>query len=174
VTFGHNLYKKGVMSDLRPLATSISQLTSATFSKKFVALGRILNNWNDIIGPELAVKAQPVKIHYRKPKDKDDKPQATLEIAATSSDATVLHYQKDLILARINQIFGDSWITAIRFSHIAANTEAGFATFSRPSPVTQRDLEELNQFLSDIDDEDLRNRLEKLGQSVLKKERTQK
>ena len=60
------------MSDLRPLTASVSRLTSETFSKKFVALGRILNNWDDIIGPELAVKAQPVKIHYRKPKEKGD------------------------------------------------------------------------------------------------------
>lgn len=163
------------MSDLRPLSTSISQLTSATFSKKFVALGRVLNNWNDIIGPEMAVKAQPVKIHYRKPKDKGDKPQATLEIAATSSDATLLHYQKDLILARINQIFGDSWITSIRFVHIAANSSPHGADFSPPSrPIHPSDLELLKSSLLSVDDEEIRKCLEKLGQSVLKKERQKK
>lgn len=163
------------MSDLRPLASSVSKLTSETFSKKFVALGRVLNNWDDIIGPEMAVKAQPVKIHYRKPKEKGDKPQATLEIAATSADATVLHYQKDLILARINQIFGDSWITNLRFVHIAANTENKYAPSRKSSmPLPQADLDGLKATLEGIEDEEIRNCLEKLGQGVLKKERAKK
>jgi len=163
------------MYDLRPLSASVSKLTSQTFSKKFVALGRVLNNWDDIIGPEMAVKAQPVKIHYRKPKDKGDKPQATLEIAATSADAALLHYQKDLILERINQVFGDSWITALRFVHVAANADTGYGP-SRKSliPLPQSDLEALKNDLSGIEDEEIRNCLERLGQSVLKKERLKK
>ena len=163
------------MSDLRPLSTSISKLTSATFSKKFVALGRVLNNWNDIIGPEMAFKTQPSKIYYRKPKSNADKPQATLEIAVTSSDAAILHYQKDLILARINQIFGDQWITAIRFVHIPANTESSFLS-DRVSTtgLAQADVDQIKNDLSGIVDEDIRNCLEKLGQSILKKERLKK
>lgn len=163
------------MSDLRPLSSSVSKLTSATFSKKFVALGRVLNSWDDIIGPEMAVKAQPVKIHYRKPKTPADKPEATLEIAATSADAALLHYQKDLILARINQLFGDQWITGLRFVHIAANTENKYAPSRKFSaPLPQADLESLKTDLSGIEDEEIRNCLEKLGQSVLKKERLKK
>ncbi len=163
------------MSDLRPLSTSVSKLTSATFSKKFVALGRVLNSWDDIIGPEMASKAQPVKIHYRKPKDAKDKPEATLEIAATSADAALLHYQKDLILARINQIFGDAWITGLRFVHIAANSEHKYAPSRKlAAPLAQEDLDGLKADLSQIEDEDIRNCLEKLGQSVLKKERLKK
>lgn len=163
------------MSDLRPLSSSVSKLTSATFSKKFVALGRVLNSWDDIIGPEMAVKAQPVKIHYRKPKTAADKPEATLEIAATSADAALLHYQKDLILARINQLFGDQWITGLRFVHVAANTENNFAPSRKFSaPLPQADLESLKTDLSGIEDEEIRNCLEKLGQSILKKERLKK
>lgn len=162
------------MSDLRPLNASISQLTSATFSKKFVALGRILNNWNDIIGPELAVKAQPVKIHYRKPKQKGDNPEATLEIAASSADATVLHYQKDLILARINQIFGDSWIKSIRFVHIASNSDDADGIFPYSAPLNSEEIGRITSALNGIDDDELRKQLEKLGQSVLRKERTKK
>lgn len=162
------------MSDLRPLSASVSRLTSETFSKKFVALGRILNSWNDIIGPELAVKAQPVKIHYRKPKDKSEKPQATLDIAATSADATVLHYQKDLILARINQIFGDSWINSIRFVHIPANSEQNTPIYTRNIRLNEDDLAKIQDDLKGIEDDDIRKQLEKLGQSILKKERTKK
>jgi hypothetical protein len=153
------------MSDLRPLSTSIKQVTNHTLGRKFVALGRILNQWSDIIGPEMSVKTQPVKIIYRKPKDKQEKPKALLEIAATSADASVLHYQKSLILERINQIFGDNWVTEIRFVHIASNTDLPPLSLKKKVDMTN-----INTLLADIQDEDIRKSLEKLGESVLRKE----
>lgn len=160
------------MSDLRPLSSMVSKLTSVTFSKKFVAIGRILNMWNDIVGPEMAVKTQPAKINYRKPKDKGEKPEATLDIAASSADAAVLHYQKDLILERINQIFGDKWVTGIRFVHVAQNSNDTDMTGRLPLPrLSEADKDAIKASLSHIQDEEIRISLEKLGQSVLRKER---
>jgi len=107
---------------MRPLSDSVTKVTGKTFSRKYVALGRVISHWTDIVGKDFASKAQPVKIQYRykkktaqKSNAKKEKPQATLEIATSSADATIMHYQKDVILERINQIFGDAWITAIRF-----------------------------------------------------------
>jgi len=88
------------------------------FERKYIALGRIVTCWPEIMGEEYAERAQPSKIHYIKPKNAKDKPKATLSIAATSADCAVLMYRKDLILQRINQIFGDGWVTDIKFLHI--------------------------------------------------------
>ncbi len=163
------------MSDLRPLAVSVSQLTSEAFSRKFVALGRILSQWADIVGAEMANKTQPIKIHYRKPKTKGEKPQASLDIGASSADAALLHYQKDLILERLNQLYGEKWITSIRFVHLASNS-ADFDDYGyipRPKqPPSKEDLVRLESVLGEIEDEEIRKRLEKLGQSVLRKERS--
>lgn len=158
------------MSDLRPLSSSISKLTSATFSKKFVALGRVLNNWNDVIGSDMAVKAQPNKLIYRKPKNKGDKPQATLEIAATSADATILHYQKDLILARINQLFGDEWITAIRFVHIAANAGDDDKFYVPRNHVATPLTHDMKSELDKIDDLDIKESLDRLAQGIMRRQ----
>ncbi|MDD3021387.1 MAG: DciA family protein [Alphaproteobacteria bacterium] len=163
------------MSDLRPLAVSVSRLTSEAFSRKFVALGRILSQWADIVGMEMANKTQPVKIHYRKPKTKGEKPQASLDIGASSADAAILHYQKDLILERLNQLYGEKWITSIRFVHIATNSvDFGDYGYIKPQnePPSQEELKRLDGVLEEIEDEDIRKRLEKLGQSVLRKERS--
>ena len=103
---------------LKLISDAVPKVTSKTFSRKYIALGRIVTHWEDIIGKEIADKAQPVKIHYRKAKDKQKKAEATLEVAVTSADAALLHYQKDVILERINQIFGDRWVTDLKFSHI--------------------------------------------------------
>lgn len=163
------------MPDLRPLSASMSKLTTEAFSRKFIALGRILTQWDAIVGADMAGKTQPIKLHYRKPKEKGESPQAALDIAASSADATLLHYQKDLILERINQIFGDRWITSIRFVHIASNRDDDLSYASASSmfsPLSAAEKERLQAILPEIDDEDLRKRLEKLGQSVLRKERS--
>lgn len=160
------------MQDLRPLSVSVSKLTSDAFARKFVALGKILSHWESIVGSDMASKTQPVKLHYRKPKTRGEKPQASLDIGANSADAALLHYQKDLILERINQIFGDRWITSIRFVHVAANAAADDWNSYRPSkkaPLSAEEHQRIDPVLEDIEDDDLRKMLEKLGQSVLRK-----
>ncbi len=51
---------------MRPLSEATAKIAGRSFEPKYIALGRIVNNWRDIAGTKLADKAQPVKIHYRK------------------------------------------------------------------------------------------------------------
>ena len=158
------------MSDLKPLSHGVANITRQSFAKKFVALSRILEHWPDIIGKEFASIAQPQKLSYRKPKTKDDKPEATLHIMANPADATSLHYQTDLILERINQIFGDRWITKVKFEAISGITEPLTPLRKPAKPLNPAAQMRLNEVLEDISDPELRLRLEKLGQGVLRKQ----
>lgn len=112
------------MCALRLLSETVPFVTGKTFARKYIALGRIVTHWEDVIGSRMAKIAQPLKIHYRKPsqtgqKQKDKKGEATLDIAVSSADSVLLSMQKGLILERINQLFGHNWITDIRFVHTA-------------------------------------------------------
>lgn len=162
------------MSDLKPLSHSVANITRQSFAKKFVALSRILEHWPDIIGTDFAAIAQPQKLSYRKPKTKDDKPEATLHIMVSPADATSLHYQTDLILERINQIFGDRWVTKIKFEPVSGTTALNVDMRPRmptpPKPLAPQAQDRLNDVLRDISDPEIRLRLEKLGQGVLRKQ----
>ena len=128
-------------------------------------LGRLVTHWGDIVGKDLADRAQPVNIHYRKiPNSK--KAEATLEIAASSAEATLLHYRKELILERINQIFAERLVTALRFVPMAAN-EIRAKPRAIKRPVSPKDRLELSNILEKIDDLELKERLERLGTSIL-------
>lgn len=158
------------MPDLRPISDSVARLTKGTFTRKFISLGRILSSWPEIVGEDMALRTQPLKLHYRKPKSAAEKPNAALDIAVSSADATSLHYQKDLILERINQIFGERWITSIRFVHAAANTDDVNTSPPLSSiPLTAADKNSINEMISGVEDPELRKQLEKLGQDVLRK-----
>ena len=157
---------------MRPLSDAVTKVTGKTFSRKYVALGRVISHWTDIVGGDFASKAQPVKIQYRyKKKDtkKKEKPQATLEIATSSADATIMHYQKDVILERINQIFGDDWITAIRFVTTPANSAPRPRILKKRSPLSADKKNYLSGALSDVQDEEMKECLEKLGAGILHK-----
>ncbi len=129
-------------------------------------LGRLVTHWADIVGKDLADRAQPVNIHYRKvPGSK--KAEATLEIAASSAEATLLHYRKELILERINQIFAERLVTSLRFVPLAANEGRTKVARTIKRTVSPKDKVDLTNILESIDDPELKERLERLGTSIL-------
>ncbi len=154
---------------MRPLSELTARVANRNFSRKYIALGRIVEHWNDIMGKEFSDVAQPVKINYRKaPKNK--KATATLEIATSSSYATILPYQKGIILERINKIFGDKWITDIRF--VAGNIEYTPEIKKKiNSPLTQEEKKYLSGVLDQIDDIEFKEKLENLGKAILKEDK---
>lgn len=154
------------MYGLKPLSDRIPAVAGQALSRKFVMLGRILTYWTDIVGEDLASKTQPVKLQYRKPKD-GGKATATLSITSSSADATMLHYRKELILERINQIFGERFVTAVRF----VPNETAEQDFKKPGKprkiLTETDKTYLSGVLESIDDPELKAQLESLGKSML-------
>lgn len=157
---------------MRPVSEATAKVTNEIFGRKYIALGRIVSQWVDIVGEDLSTKAQPAGLKYRRYKDRKT-PDAVLEIATTTAYATRLHYQKDLILERINQLFGDKWVTGIRFVSVPSNS-------SRPPKIKKRPLlspeEEsyIKQSLDSITDIDVKNKLEQFGKSLLIDKKAQK
>ena len=150
---------------MRPVAEATARITGKSFSRKYIALGRVVNTWNEIVGPELASKAQPAKIRYSKRPDNGN-PTAVLDIATTSADATLLHYQKDLILERINRIFGEGWITGIRFVAIAGNDTRVLPRRTKKT-LTETEKTYLSHILEGVEDTEIKAGLAPLGESIL-------
>jgi hypothetical protein len=155
---------------MRPLSEATARIAGKSFERKYIALGRIVKAWDQIVGEDMATKAQPVKINYRK-RERSKKAQASLDIAVSSADATLLHYQKDLILERINQVFGEQWVSAIRFVHMPANNAAP-KLGQRLKPLSPAEKKSLSELLLNIADPDIRERLEGLGTAVISKEKS--
>ena len=154
---------------MNPVSRSVPKLLGKVFERKYIALGRIVTHWKEIVGPDFAERAQPAKINYRKPKIAKEKATATLEIAASSADCAVLVYQKDVILQRINQIFGDRWVTDIKFRHVEPKAKPKIQ--KRTKNLTEDEKNHLSQLLESVDDPDIKERLAKLGQSILQEQR---
>lgn len=151
---------------MRPISEATSRISNKTFTRKFVALGRLLDQWDEIMGRQFSSLAQPIKLNYRKAgKDKKNS-YATLDIATSASNATILSYQKGVILERINSLFGNNWIKDIRFvaSELAEEPlEPGSIT----PPLSSKEKLFLSEALDQVDDPDIKDKLEKLGKAIL-------
>lgn len=153
---------------MRPLSESTARVAKSNFSRKYIALGRIVNAWRDIAGADLAEYAQPVKVNYRKKMASGNKKGiCTLEVACNSAHATTIHYQKGLILQRIANVFGEGWITDIKFVPSVCAPKKRLRRTRRTKPLKARDKAHLTKSLAFIEDDAIKQRLESLGQHIL-------
>lgn len=189
----------------RPIRT----VTGKTFARKFITLGRVINYWNDAVGPELAAKTYPIgmKVHkapavkksgtssrkaqgaypgpsanvkmdegpgstLRVARDDTLSPpplilNATLEIAASSADATLIHYQKSLILERLRTLLGADMITDIKVMHTARPMTPALYTRPPKRGLTEAQKNSLSMDTGIVTDTELRAVLESFGNSMM-------
>lgn len=155
---------------MRPLSESTARVSAKNFQRKYISLGRIAKHWREIMGEKMADKAHPARLYYRKPKKKGEPPRTVLYIAASDSHAATLHYQKDLILERINHIFGERWIADIKFT-AASDIQPLAAPNKRraPSTISADDSAALNDSINHVDDDEIQAILRRLGEGILQK-----
>jgi hypothetical protein len=133
-------------------------------------IGRIVTQWEDIVGSDMAAKSMPGKLKYRSKKG-SKKPEFALEIEVSSADATILSYRIDLILARLNQIFGEGVITAIRFIPQTANSQLP-KTKKRKTPLSQEKKDYIHDIVEEVEDPEMQERLKNLGIAILQDDGT--
>lgn len=150
---------------LRLISESIPKVSGRISGQKYNMLGRIVTHWAEIVGQDMAAKASPGKLKYRSKKGAKDA-EFSLEIEVSSADATILSYRIDLILARIDQIFGQGVITAIRFVPQTANKQTAPAK-KRKRPLSQDKKDYIQDVVEMVDDEEIRDKLKNLGIAIL-------
>ena len=155
------------MRGLKPVSHSIKNISGKTFEKKFVALGRVLENWTEIIGSELSAQATPSRIKMQKRKGNYLR---TLVVDSPPALTTVLHYKKGLILERMARILGPDYISDIAFEAGEVKKDTQHNAKTKSELLTESEEATLEEFLTNIEDEDLKSRLRSLGKSVLKTE----
>lgn len=147
------------------------------------AMSRLLTHWAEIVGPDLARMAEPVKVGYGR-----GGLGATLTVLCSGAQAPLVEMQKERIRERVNACYGYNAIARLRITQTAASGvmpgAAGFAEGQtpfagpnagaerpadpRPAPVTP----EARTAASGVQDDGLRAALEQLAANVQRKSRS--
>lgn len=155
------------------LSRPVRQVTGKTFASKFITLGKVITFWPEIVGEELAAKTYPVGMSVRKTGAAQQakngrKLEATLEISASSADATLIVYQKALILERLRTMLGDGLVVDMRVTHGGARAPRYVPPVPPPvSHLTDGSKTCLSVGTDTISDPELREALENLGRWIV-------
>lgn len=145
-----------------------SQIRKASETRGF-AVSRVLTQWPEIAGQELAAQSRPVKVSYARGGFG-----ATLTVLTTGVYAPMLEMQKETLREKVNATYGYNAISRI---HITQTAPTGFAEGQadfehrpketlKPQPDA-RTKAKAAELATPVADTSLRDALELLGQNVL-------
>jgi len=131
-------------------------------SKKFGSSGAsaasLTKHWPQIIGERWAKISQPMKFT-------GGREGRTLVIAAPGAAATLIMSASGPIIERLNGYLGDGYVTRLRVIQTKMNDTIKSSVPKRG--LTPREESQLQEGLSKIDNDGLKQALEKLGRGVL-------
>ena len=146
----------------RPLSAVATGLLAETFAKQGFASSELVTRWPDIVGPEIAAHAEPIKMQWaRAPQGSDSEP-ATLVLRVEGPAAIEIQHLARVILERVNRFFG--YPAAARL----AIRQAPLKRRERPRPPApdRQAAARIAESLPAIEDEDLRQALGRLGAAI--------
>lgn len=147
----------------KALGVSLGRLTRPIMKQRGVALAEIINRWTEIAGPLLVQETQPEKLVYASGAGHA----ATLEIGVSPAFALELQHLSPLIIDKINGYFGFRAVEKLRLKQTPIHRPESRATAERRiRPLDAEQRAKLDELLVGVEDRELRQALENLGQSL--------
>jgi hypothetical protein len=157
------LMNKPGRSSAKPLSVLLSDVFSDAYAKQGFAARELVTRWTEIIGPELSAHCEPLKMQWPRPVEGQPQEPATLVLRVEGPMALEIQHASDVILQRVNRFFGWSAVgrLALRQGPLSRRERP------RPSPPPdQREVEQIAQTLTSVEDDALRAALARLGATI--------
>jgi hypothetical protein len=158
----HSVMNKPTSPRARPLADLLHKTLGDAFARQGFASTGLVTRWVDIVGPEIAAHSQPEKIQWPPPRDGQTAEPGTLVLRVEGPTALEIQHLSAVILERVNRFFGWQAIAAIRLRQVPLRRERPRRP-PGPDPVA---TEAIARTLPEIEDENLRRALARLGAAI--------
>jgi hypothetical protein len=146
----------------RPLAEFLGACLSDAFRQQGFASAELVTRWTDIVGPEIAAHAEPMKVQWPRAVGNDAPEPGTLVLRVDGPTAIEIQHLAGVILERVNRFFG--WQAVDRLAlRQAPLSRRGKRTVKAPDPEAAA---RIAATLPDVTDDDLRQALARLGAAV--------
>lgn len=159
---GETPVRRGGMA--KSLGQHVSKLTKRAFGRRGFADGVIIANWKSVIGDHLAELSEPERITYPQGK----RAGGTLHLRiASGSIAVELQHLEPLLIERINGHFGYKAVDKVRLIQAPLEKLADTKKKAERHPPSEEKTREVASMLSDVEDSDLHESLERLAKAML-------
>ena len=152
----------------RPLSDLVPGLTKDIFGKKNLLFGKMLAQWSQIAGDDIAAVAMPLELKFQRKaeKEKGGSPQAILHLAVKPASALELSYQKNLLIERLNVFFGYPAIKDIKIIQNSEIMDKKPPAAIKTRPLTLQQQQNIEQLTAGVADNDLQTALKNLGKAI--------
>lgn len=151
--------------------TPVSDLASAIIDpvlrkRTGVSVG-LVQSWDEIVGPRLAAHSRPEKIAWPRRLHEDDPFEpATLVIACEGFAALHIQHETGEIIGRVNAFLGFVAVGRIKIVQKPVR-KAAEQPKPRVKPISAAEEARIGKMVGGVEDEGLRQSLEKLGRTIL-------
>jgi hypothetical protein len=152
-----------------PLAEFLDFCLGPTIAKQGFSGSDIIVSWPEIVGERLAAYSQPVKVEWPRRASPDGPADpSTLVIRTESAFALELQHLAPVIIERVNAFYGWRCVGRLVLKQGPVIRPVAPAPPPEPGPTERAEAAEAAK---SVDDEHLRDALERLGSAVLAAER---
>lgn len=146
----------------RPLAELAATLLGDSFRKQGFASKELVTSWPEIVGSDIAVCADPLKIQWPRGMEGEAQQPGTLVLRVEGPAAIEIQHLSGVILERVNRFFGWQAVgrIAIRQAPVSRRQKK-----SRPK-IDPEKAQEVEKTLEIIEDDALRQALGRLGAAI--------
>ncbi len=146
----------------RPLAELLGACLSDAFRQQGFASAELVTRWTDIVGPEIAAHAEPMKVQWPRAVGSDAPEPGTLVLRVDGPTAIEIQHLAGVILERVNRFFG--WQAVDRLAlRQAPLSRRSKKVVKAPDPEAAA---RIAATLPDVTDDELRQALARLGAAV--------
>jgi hypothetical protein len=150
-------------SEPKPLADLVGKCFADAFARQGFASGDIVTHWDDIVGPEIAAHAEPMRMNWVRSRDPDDAQPATLVLRVEGPAAIEIQHLSGVIIERVNRYFGWQAVSGIALRQAPLTRRARKP--ERPK-IDENLAASLAAQMTGIGDDRLRAALGRLGAAI--------
>lgn len=148
-----------------PVSDLVSGILDPVLAKRAGITTSLVQAWDEIVGDRLSLQSRPDQIKWnRRVSDDDPFEPATLIIACEAGAALYIQHETTEIMARVNAFLGYSAVDRIKIVQRPVSVTPPMPKKARHLPEDERNR--IAEKVSHIDDEELRDALERLGHNV--------
>lgn len=155
----------------RPVGELIPALTRRALGRYGFGQVNLITDWENIVGHNLAQFCRPLKIIFPRGK----RMAGTLHIQVMGPMALELQHMQPMLIDRINAYFGYGAIAAIRLKQTANILKPQSERLKEQKnkekrlPLKKDKVKEIEKVVSNVKDEEMRQLLQKIGESVARR-----
>ena len=147
----------------KPLSLLLSDVFSDAYARQGFAARELVTRWPEIAGNDIAAHAEPLKMQWPRPVEGQPQEPATLVLRVEGPMALEIQHSSDVILQRVNRFFGWSAVGKLALRQAPLSRPG---RRSPPQKVDPKDVAEIEETLSSVEDEQLRAALARLGAAI--------